>query len=87
MRSFIGGANRPTRRSRSDRCVILTSDPERTVNYALDYDPEDLQSRGVEVDEEMKLDEYATREHYMEVGCVLRLSTHCSSYTLTDPVL
>lgn len=34
----------------------------------IDYDPEDLQSRGAAVDEEMVVDESATREHYMEVG-------------------
>lgn len=35
----------------------------------LDYDPEDIQSRGAEIGDGMQMDA-PSREHYFEVGCV-----------------
>ncbi|KDR67972.1 hypothetical protein GALMADRAFT_129808 [Galerina marginata CBS 339.88] len=34
----------------------------------VDYDPEDLQSRGAEIDDAMHMDASGSREHYVEVG-------------------
>jgi len=40
-----------------------------TLNAFLDYDPEDIQSRGAEIEDGMQMDA-PSREHYFEVGCV-----------------
>ena len=38
--------------------------------HEIDYDPEDIQSRGAELDNDVNMDSTAIREHYLEVGYV-----------------
>lgn len=36
--------------------------------YLTDYDPEEIQPHGGDVDDEMQVDTSAAREHYLDVG-------------------